>query len=356
MNRLARAALARKDAGLEIIPLHSPDFDFSTSFFPRGLLTEGAKHFAEGLSYRPDPLGLRSAREAIAQFYARDFGVCPDPDELLLTSSTSEAYAWIFRALPEGAIVSAPPVYPLFEHIAQYTDRALIVQSEGPERDGENKPAAVLCVSPANPTGEITRSFSRPESVPVIFDEVFSSFVWQEDLVGHSFPRPSGYSFSLNGASKLLCAPWLKIAWIWMQNAPEAVRENLEMISDTFLSVNSLAQEILPDLLLRSPEILKPYRKTLLENQALAAQMLPADLFHVPQISAGLTQVVHFREEAAARFADEEEFAVRLLSKTGVHVYPGYFFELQNCFVISFAQRPDRLREGLARIADFSRA
>src|SRR5438874_1837335 len=66
-------------------------------------------------TYDPDPRGIRSAREAVAHHLQ-----C-DPDDLILTASTSEAYSFLFKLLtdPGDNVVTAIPSYPLLEHLAQ---------------------------------------------------------------------------------------------------------------------------------------------------------------------------------------------------------------------------------------------
>src|SRR5262245_7575915 len=51
-----------------------------------------------GLAYEPAARGMRAAREAVSAYYASR-GLPLDPDDVTLTSSTSEAYAHMFRLL-----------------------------------------------------------------------------------------------------------------------------------------------------------------------------------------------------------------------------------------------------------------
>src|SRR3954451_14604468 len=48
--------------------------------------------------YDPQPLGLLVARQAVCQYY-RDHGVELSPDRVVLTTSTSEAYSFLFKLL-----------------------------------------------------------------------------------------------------------------------------------------------------------------------------------------------------------------------------------------------------------------
>ena len=75
------------------------------------------------LRYDPDPRGLRAAREAVAGYY-REHGAMVDADEVVLTTSTSEAYSFVFRLLCDAGdeVLIARPSYPLFDFLAELDD------------------------------------------------------------------------------------------------------------------------------------------------------------------------------------------------------------------------------------------
>jgi aspartate/methionine/tyrosine aminotransferase len=72
-----------------------------------------------GRTYDPHPQGLRPARKAIAEYYARR-GQAVDPDDLFLTSGTSEAYSHLFKLLanPGDRVLAPRPSYPLLHSLA----------------------------------------------------------------------------------------------------------------------------------------------------------------------------------------------------------------------------------------------
>lgn len=354
LNRLAVAVAERKAAGKRILDLHSPDSNFAMSTMPADVLRTAMDSYSRGLSYRPDAAGSLRAREAISGFYLKEFEVHVDPDHLILTASTSEAYSWIFRAIPEGPILSERPAYPLFEHLAGFSRRRLDFVDHISTSDS---PAAFLTVSPCNPSGAIVRQsihFIIAETGSLqVFDEVFSSYIWDDSISGRHFPRPVGPSFTLNGASKLLRMPWLKIGWIWLGDHEKsaAFQEDLLMIADTFLSVNGFAQDALPDLLAAGLASLPEYLRALRSN----CDFVCSAISKIPGLSAkppegGLMLVVPLEED----LGDEEDFAVELLREHGLHVYPGYFYDLrESCMVLSFAQRRETLEESVQILREF---
>ncbi|MBL8018925.1 MAG: pyridoxal phosphate-dependent aminotransferase [Leptospirales bacterium] len=351
--------MKRRLANLDILELHSGNHDFASSFVPAGVLDQSFRAFSEHPGYRPDPRGYLQARVAVSNYYREDFGHVVSPDQIILTSGSSESYAWIFRLLTETGketILAPRPSYPLFEHIADYARLNLV--SEG----SADLHAAALAVSPANPTGDILGRDQlealAQRARAVIFDEVFSSYIWNAELSGSKFPRPrTELCFTLNGTSKLLATPWLKLSWILVEGEPSRVQDallRLEFIADTFLTVGSIAQMALGDLL-KSRTHWKPAYLDLMRRQRTrmleAIDSIPG--FYAKPPDGGFTIVVSYDKRVGL---DEEEFAIRLLEETGVHVYPGYYFDLEGgqSFVVSFQQRPEQFDEALARLVDFA--
>ena len=112
-----RAAQSRRD-GRPVVDLTLSNPTRAGFDYPPDLLSSLAH--PRGLSYRPEPLGLAAARQAVASDYARR-AVVVSPERIMLTASTSEAYSILFKALCDaGDEVLVPrPSYPLFEHLAR---------------------------------------------------------------------------------------------------------------------------------------------------------------------------------------------------------------------------------------------
>src|SRR5262245_27776203 len=152
-----------------------------------------------GARYEPDPRGALVAREAVAALHgARRLEVAPG--QIVLTASTSESYAHLFRLLADsGDVVLAPaPSYPLFEPLAalegvriehyrlQWDGRWHLDPGEleaAVSRAGDRL-RAVIVVEPNNPTGSclapdeldaIERVCAR-SGAALISDEVFADF------------------------------------------------------------------------------------------------------------------------------------------------------------------------------------
>jgi hypothetical protein len=327
------------------------------------------------LVYEPDPLGMKSAREAIADA----FGQKADPSRLLLTASTSEAYSFLFRILcDEGDAVLVPrPSYPLFEFLAGLDGVRLLpydleyVHPAGWEIDfgtlaasaEDERVRAVLTVSPNNPTGSMIRNSERERlanfcagrGLAWISDEVFSDFLLEprQDAVRSVIGENRCLTFTLNGFSKLLGLPQLKLAWIAVSGpevlAAEAM-ERLELVADTFLSVGTPVQSAVPALL----AMRGPFREALLararENLGILRQTFEGGTLRVLRVEGGWSAVIE-----CPRFDADETLAENLLERENVLAYPGEFFAFQGgAHLISSLIAPaDDTREGAMRMRNF---
>src|SRR3954468_20559386 len=111
-NAVARAVAAKQRSGTTIVYLTATNPTAAGFNYPKELLAPLAD--ARGLDYEPQPLGMWSARAAVAAPF-RCRGSVISADRVVLTSSTSEAYALLFKLLCDaGDEVLVPhPSYPL---------------------------------------------------------------------------------------------------------------------------------------------------------------------------------------------------------------------------------------------------
>lgn len=325
-----------------------------------------------GLSYRPDPLGLASAREAVSAL-SGELGAPVDPAHIVLTASTSEAYTFLFKLLcdPGDAVLVPTPSYPLFEHLARLEGvRALpypLREEGGWSLDLDELSTAppdvraVVIVHPNNPTGSLVRQedatalehLCATRGWALIVDEVFLAFPLEPASIPRSFAgRERALTFTLGGLSKLAALPQLKLAWI-ITSGPsptrEAALERLEFIADTFLSVATPVQHALPQLLWHGAQvrdqILARCRHNLHELRRHLAS-LPA--VTVPRVEGGWSAVVR-----VPSLGSEEDLVLSLIEQFGVAVQPGYFFEFSGdgYLVASLLPTPDEFLLGAQRLA-----
>ena len=315
--------------------------------YPEDLLAALAGKAA--LRYEPQPLGLIGAREAVALDCARR-GARVDPDQVVLSASTSEMYAWLFKLLCDaGESVLVPrPSYPLFEHLTRLESvRAEPYRLEYHGRweiDLDSLAAAprdtraLLLVSPNNPTGSyvstreveaITR-VCRDRGWALVVDEVFADYALDAASPVTDLAAAAGVlAFSMGGASKSVGLPQVKLGWT-IVGGPEADRaaalDGLELIADTFLSVSTPVQVAAPDLLRRGAAVRDAIhariRGTLSAARRVAAGHPACDLLPVEGGWSGVVRV--------PATLGEESLILGLLRDEHILVHPGYFFDFEH--------------------------
>lgn len=320
---------------------------------------------------RPDPRGLRRAREAVTAYYA-DAGARVDPDDVVLTASTSEAYAHLFRLLaaPGDAFVIPSPGYPLLAPIAEMESIECLAWSMS--YDGAwhlNEPPAtersvggVVIVEPNHPTGTwVTREeraridhFAHTHDAVVVCDEVFGDYVWGSPLASSTTLREAHdvTTVALGGLSKVCGLSQLKCSWIVVAGSVPAKRrllEGLEWISDLFLSVNGPVMAALPELLAGRHAFQSAIHERLRRNLARIEQAVtrvPA----MQRLSARGGWTAILRVPAVRR---EEDWALMLLER-GVLVHPGFFYDIEReaHLVVSLIVDPEVFDRGMQVIED----
>lgn len=323
-----------------------------------------------GTSYAPQALGHPLARAAVAQFFA-DRGLPADPQRVVLSASTSEAYAWIFKLLCEhGDRVLIPaPSYPLFDYLARLEnveiDRYPLVRDEAWRIDFDSlersiqqangRARAIVLVHPNNPTGSFVR---RDEAVhlsdlavkyglALVVDEVFAEYahgILPDNRLPSFATERKALTFVMAGLSKSLLLPQCKVGFTLVCGPDELVHEaiaRLELVADTYLSVSTPAQLALPELLAARHEIQDAMRTRVAENltaldQAITNAGPHAAVRRLP-MDGGWYAIVEI-----ARTRDEDAWVELLVRDHGVVVHPGYFFEMDRdgFLVVSLLPEP----------------
>jgi len=370
-NRLTAALETRRRAGAAILDLTESNPTRAGIAYPAGLLAPLAE--APCLVYEPSPRGLPSAREAVAADYARR-GIRVEADRVLLTASTSEAYAFLFKLLcePGDGVLVPRPGYPLFDlrlesvEIAPYAlgyDGEWHVIASAVEAALTPRTRAVVVVSPNNPTGsclkrdeaEALQALCARKGLCLVADEVFADYVFGPDprrLPSVAADGPA-LAFALGGLSKSCGLPQLKLGWVAV-SGPPALRDEamarLELVADTFLSVGTPVQRAAPSLLARLPELQAPIAARVKSNLARIEETLgPASKATLLRPEGGWYAVLR-----VPATIPEEELALRLLESRGVLVHPGYFFDFpgEAFLVLSLLPPGDVFRAGLAAVLE----
>jgi aspartate/methionine/tyrosine aminotransferase len=325
-----------------------------------------------GLAYEPEAFGRRAAREAVAADSARR-GAAMDPERILLTASTSEAYAYAFKLLcdPGDEVLVPRPSYPLFEYLAGLESvdvRGYPLRYDGAWHIDAGEVAAavtprtraIVLVSPNNPTGSFVkaaeadalRALAAARDLALVSDEVFADFPLRDDPTRAVtlFADGPALTLCLGGLSKACGLPQLKLAWMALAGPAAAIAEargRLEILADTYLSVSTPVQHAAPSLLARLPELQAPLRERVRGNLAVLRAAAGGTPATVLDVEGGWSAVLHV---PATR--SEEEWVIALAEKDGVLVHPGYFFDFDReaYLVLSLLPPPETFAEGVARV------
>jgi alanine-synthesizing transaminase len=321
------------------------------------------------LLYEPVPLGMVSAREAVSAYYGDAKAAIP-LDRLCLTTSTSEAYSYLFRLLcdPGDEVLVASPSYPLFDYIARLDDVRLVeyplLYDHGWLIDLHTLAAAItdrtraiIVVHPNNPTGhfcsaaerEALQTLCAERGVALIVDEVFLDYPLP-GIAARSFAagESSALTFVLSGLSKVCALPQMKCSWIAAlgpQSEVAAAMERLEIIADTFLSMNAPVQHALPAWLAGRHGVQRQIRERMAENLGVLDRALEGSACQRLAMDAGWTVVLR-----VPRTVEGVEFCEAALA-CGVVAQPGEFYGLpEGRAVLSLLTRAEIWREGLLRL------
>jgi hypothetical protein len=372
-NRLAQAIDARRRAGLPLLDLTDSNPTRCGLVWDETVLRDALRAVDAG-RYDPHPRGIRAAREALATFLCRE-GVDADPDRLVLTASTSEAYAFLFRLLadPGDAVLVPRPSYPLFDYLAGLSDVRTVgyplrcgadgwrIDRDALRESGRTAGVrAAVAVSPNNPTGSCVDAAERQalldlaceRGLALVADEVFAGYRFEET---GTTSRLSGageaLTFGLGGLSKSAGLPQLKLSWILVSGPGDLVAAalaRLDVIADTYLSVGTPVQQALPALLSRCGPIRAAILGRIRENRrAIKAALTPGCGLRLLPADGGWVAAI-----ASDRPREDEGWVLDLLERDGVLVHPGHFYDFdeEGRLVVSLLLSPEILAEGLRRI------
>ena len=368
-NALTLALRARRAAGL-------PTLDLTQSNPTVTGLPYDAERLLRALSdpralrYEPEPFGLPSARQAVQELQ-RQAGFELDLPQILLSSSTSEAYAFLFKLLcdPGDEVLIPRPSYPLFEHLAALEhvsvvnyalayDGAWHIDFDSLRRALSPRTRAIVVVSPNNPTGSFLKKDELATlasfGLPLISDEVFASFALGADARrAHSVLEAEGVlCFALGGLSKLCALPQLKLAWTSIAGPSEQRAEalsRLELIADTFLSPNTPVQWALPEILAARAPVQQALEARIRRNLARLTSVLRESAATALFLEGGWYATLRL-----PALCSEAEWVLGLLERDGVLTQPGFFYDFLDGahLVLSLITEEATFALGVERIAE----
>lgn len=360
-NRLSELLEKRRASGNPILDLTVSNPTECGFHYPENEILSALQN-KEVLQYHPNPRGLSSAREAVVQYY-REKGIVINAENVFLTASTSEGYSMLFQLLCNaGDSVLAPqPSYPLFDYLAQVNDVSLRhyqlryeyewhIDIQSIRENISPNTKAIILVHPHNPTGMFLKkgefatikTIAQQHGLALIVDEVFIDFRFTDDV--NTQPSLTGekevLTFTLNGISKSCGLPQMKLGWMVVSGEHRAVSEaseRLEILCDTFLSVNTPVQIALPELMRQSQNVRQQIINRITSNYGFLKQSFVNTSCSVLAAEGGWYGILRVPETTS-----DEGWAIELLGKKGIYVHPGYYYDFQkgSFLVVSLLPEP----------------
>lgn len=364
-NPLSVAVEALQSQGQEILDLTESNPTRCGFNYPLDLLNLLSDR--SNLTYAPIAKGTLEARQAIVDYYAqRKLSI--SAEDLVLTSSTSEGYSFLLKLLTNAGdhVLIPQPCYPLFQfllelHDVEFDYYPLVYQGQW-RIDQEAFKAlitprtrCVILVNPNNPTGsflaqqdrDFLNQICQKNNLSIISDEVFLDYSLEPAAVSSSLiNNHEAPSFVLSGVSKILGLPQMKLSWIAVrgpESFTQAALEKLEIIADTYLSVNTPVQNALACWLAQSQDIQDQIIGRVRENLKILTQQ-QLDTFSV---EGGWYAIIKL---PAGR--SEEDTVLELLKQERLLVHPGYFFDFpdEGYLVVSLLPQSNLFQKGINKL------
>jgi alanine-synthesizing transaminase len=369
-NRLSAALSAHRAAGKPLIDLTLSNPTECGFLYDREAILSALRNPA-ALKYEPNPRGLDVARGAVAQYYAERAAIASN-DDIFLTTSTSEAYSYVFRTIcdPGDELLIPAPSYPLFEFLAEIQDVRLVryqlihdhgwqIDFHALEQAITPRTRGVIVVHPNNPTGHFTKpaeirklnELCAAREIALIADEVFLDFELKQTPVTTFAANSEALTFTMSGLSKICGLPQMKAAWL-VVSGPEALKVDalarLEVIADTYLSMGAPIQWAMPTLLGQRQAFQKQVIDRVSENLSeLDRQLARQKSCGRLEVEGGWNAVIRV---PATR--SNEDLALELLATQSVYIHPGHFYDFpaEGIVVVSLITPENEFSSGLRRL------
>jgi aspartate/methionine/tyrosine aminotransferase len=366
MDVLERAQELER-AGARIIHLEvgEPDFDA-----PACVKEAACKALEDGFTHYTHSLGLYELREAICEYYQKNYQVSVDPDQVVVTSGSSPAIFLVFAALLEkqDEVIISDPHYACYPNFIRFVDGKLITIPVYEEDGFQYRPEvirekitpqtrAVFINSPSNPTGNLLSAdrmqqiaeLTKCEQCPyIVSDEIYHGLVYEGKA--HSILEFSDHAFVLNGFSKQFAMTGLRLGYLI---APKAyIRPMQKLQQNFFISANAMVQRAGIAALKDAGDDVARMQKIYNERRLFMIRRLKELGFGITVEPTGAFYVF-----ANARHisGDSYKLAFDILEKAHVGVGPGIDFGQngEGYLRFSYANSLENIEEGMERLEQY---
>jgi (5-formylfuran-3-yl)methyl phosphate transaminase len=363
---VAERAGALERAGVDVVHLEYGEPDFEPPAVVRDALEKALK---DGRARYTHSLGIIELREAIAEHYARTYGVTVSPEQILVTPGTSPAMLLLFGHLLDAGdeVVLSNPYYACYPNFIRYAD-GVPMEVDVTEADRfqyrpeairdrlSARTKAIIVNSPANPTGSVLAparmaaiaALARERGVAVVSDEIYHGLT--EGGRDHTMLEFTEHAFVLNGFSKAFAMTGWRLGWVIAPR--EHVRALQTIYGNFFISTNEFVQWAGVAALREAVDETARFRRIFAERRRAMVDGLRAIGLGVGFEPEGAFYVL---ANARQFTANSVAFAYDVLERAHVAVTPGAAFgsNAEGYLRFSYASSLERIREGLRRLGAF---
>jgi len=302
----------------------------------------------------PDACGQFYARKAIAEYS----GKTTDPENIFITSGSSESYSALFQVFcKKGDCILTPvPGYPLIDTLAElaglnthpYFLKPIFGKDPHWEIDLDSLDSIppntkiLLLISPHNPTGHIFNKkefehilqFCKKNKLALIIDEVFSAYNLKNNSQFSTLNSQLSKEiplFTLDGLSKSAGLPHIKVGWINAivpENQKQHIYDSLEYILDSQLNCSYLSQALCARVLPRVGDFQKKVIERLKANRILLSDYFSKMGAQIIPSAGGWYQSFYFPD------ADDEKLCLNLLREKQILTHPGFLFDFEDGWLV----------------------
>jgi len=362
MDVMAKAEeLERK--GEHVIHLEVGEPDFPT---PKVITQAAINALSNNKTRYTHALGLLELRQAICDFYLKEYGVNITPDQVLVSTGTSPALLFAMLAILDHGdeVIISNPRYPCYQNfilaaggkikeVKTYPEEGFQYRPKDIKKKLARRTKAILINSPSNPTGIVMskdqlQSMAQFDKQYIISDEIYHGLVYQGRA--HSILEFTDKAFVINGFSKLYAMTGWRLGYCIF---PRQFSKIMQRIHQNFMiSANGFIQWAGIDALTNSQkDVAKMVRIYDERRQYMLARL--KDMGFVIHVEP--TGAFYVFADARRFCTDSYKEAFRIIEEIKVDVTPGIDFgsEGEGFLRFSYANSLENIKEGLNRLESY---
>ncbi len=353
--------------GRQVIHMEMGEPDFST---PQPIIDAGIRTLQSGITQYTPTLGLPALREAIAEFYSKEYQVAVEAEQIIITPGSASGLQLVLNLMvSEGDTVAfADPAYPSTHNLVRLLGGKVLqipvhegsmwqLTAEILEENWNDSINAVLLASPSNPTGTILddmqlqkiADFCESKGVFLLMDEIYHGLVYAQ--APKTAAGLNDNTFVINSFSKFYGMTGWRVGWIV---SPKAYLDDVNKLAQhTFLAAPTLGQHAaLAAFQDDAQKILIQRRDEFKLRRDYLYQALLDLGFEIPVKPEG---AFYIYADCTAFTQDSYEFATKALQEKYVAFTPGIDFGeagAKQHVRFAYTTNLENLKIGMQRLAE----